>query len=127
MLIAIREVNWRIASYPPNRPWIRRTCTGEATCAALGAGVLGGTQPTGTFSAGVHAYFPPIQLLAGQVAGGAVAVVQFGDRAVYRYDVLRAAGVEVEQLRGGGLRDEQVGALGSGGWLRMGLRRQERT
>ena len=55
------------------------------------------------------------------MAGGAVAVVQFGDRAVDRHDVLRAAGVEVEQLSGGGLRDEQIGALRTDSRLGVGV------
>src|ERR1019366_32785 len=61
----------------------------------------------------------------GEVAGGAVAVVQFGDRPVYRHDVLGAAGVEVEQLRRGGVGDEEVGALRPGGWLGVGMAVQD--
>src|ERR1039458_9033367 len=49
------------------------------------------------------------------MAGRAVAVVQFGDRPVHWDDVRGPAAGEVEQLVNGGLRDEQVGAIGSGG------------
>src|ERR1017187_9561540 len=49
------------------------------------------------------------------MAGRAIAVVQFGDRPVHWDDVRGPAAGEVEQLVNGGLRDEQVGPIGSGG------------
>ena len=114
-----RAMKLIVNTFRPDVPGQRRMWIGVATSAGVGALPTGRSRQARRATACTHRRRRSSS--CGQMAGGAVAVVDFLDRPVDGHDVGGAGVGEVQQLVGRCTRDEHVGAVGPDRGQRVAL------